>query len=107
MSKKRKKRVVFWENEKVVQYFNALCDRATKPSVHWPKFRELDKKGIFSKYKSAHLSLVRRQFLLGKNGLCTECGLREPKIGHKICGDCISRGRKYYTNKKKSLQKEK
>jgi len=92
-----KRKSNFWGNEKVIAYFEALCNKSEKPAVHWPKFRQLDRKNIFSKFTIGHLSLIRRQILLKKQGLCIVCG-KSPAIKSDACQKCLDMRYNYFKN---------
>jgi hypothetical protein len=80
----RNNRMGFWTNEKVKMLFNAYCKIASRPSVNWKKFRSTDKKGIFSRYNDAYLSLMFLKEYRRGMGICIYCG-KEKAIADKDC----------------------
>ena len=84
---------VSFSNEKIRNLFLTLCDQAPKVIVDWPRFRELDKLGIFSVFKDQELSCRWRDASLRRSGMCYYCGVK-PSIPTKegfvggLCQEC-------------------
>jgi len=60
-------RTKFWKNEKVINYFLLVAKRAERPGVNWKRFREVDKKGIFSEFSTNQLTMFHKKLVRDKH----------------------------------------
>lgn len=77
-----------FSKSKVIDYFLKLCDQAPKTTVDWDKFRELDKKEIFSDYSNKELSMRFRTYNLRRKGICYYCGKNKATENNGTCEIC-------------------